>query len=154
MFTCCMTIIIQDLLNAVLHSYVDIKDSADDSGDPENEVKKLVQKKPGRKPIIGGSSRDVSHTLRTYSALIKYLLVDKKFLCVLPGYMNNNRIERYFGLMRYLSGMHMTLDISSFCKNVRTHLLWTISELCKNKDGSHKNLLYKSFFEEAQKLTD
>ena len=56
--------------------------------------------------------------------------------------------------MRYLSEMHMALDISSFCQNARTYLLWTISELYKNKDGSHKKLLCKSFFEEVQKLTD
>ena len=68
--------------------------------------------------------------------------------------MNNDRIERYFGLMRYLSGMHMVLDTSSFCQNARAYLLWTTSDLCKNKDGSHNKLLCKSFFEEAQKLTD
>ena len=96
-----------------------MKDSENNYSESENKDKNVVKKKPGRKLIISGLSRDTffsfSYTLRTCSALIRYLLLDKYFLYVLPGYMNNDRIERYFSFMKYLLGIHIALDISSFC---------------------------------------
>ena len=148
----------QKLLHAVLSSYISIKDSEDNYSESENKDKNITKKKPGRKLIIGGLPRDTflsfSYTLRIYSALIKHLLLNKYFFYVLPSYVSNNRIERYFSFMRYLSGMHMALDIISFCQNAHTHLLQTISELCKNTDRSYSKLLCKSYFEEVKKLTN
>ena len=153
-----LTIIMQESLNDVISSHVNIKDTEDNFRGSDNKEENAVKKKPDRKPIIGSLSRDtflsLSHTLRTHSPLIKCLLLDKKFECALPGHMSNDRIERHFGLMRFLSGMHMALDMISFCQNERAHSLWTMSELCKNKDGSHSKSLWNSFFKEAQKLTD
>ena len=105
---------------------------------------------PGRKPLIGGLSTDtflcLSHTLRAYSDFITHLLDVKKFKFVLSGFSNNDRIEKYFCFMRYLSGMHLALDITSFCQNARTDLFRTISRLCMNKDGSHSKIAMRDFF--------
>ena len=125
----------------------------------ENEKSKdevEEKKKTGRKPLIGGLSSDtfftLSHTLRAYSDIICYLLDEKKFYFVLPGNINNDRIEIYFSYMRYLSGMHLSLDIASFCQNARTDLLRTIVRLCEEKDGSHSKIECKKFFDSVKKL--
>lgn len=84
------------------------------------------KKSPGRNPLIGGLSADtflsLSHALRCYADFIEYLLAKKHFKHVLPGFSNNDRIEKYFCFMRCLASMHLALDIASFCQNARTEL--------------------------------
>ena len=60
------TFVLQDSLSAALHSHVGMKDSAHDSGEPENEIEKVI-KKGGRPPMIGSSSKETFLSLsRTY----------------------------------------------------------------------------------------
>ena len=116
----------------MISSYINIKDVEDSSCGSENKEEKVIKKKRDRKPLIGSLSRgtflSLSHTLRTYSALINHLLLDAKFVHALSGQMNNDRIERCFGLMRCSSGMRMALDTSRF---VKIHVPFCY-ELCHN----------------------
>ena len=52
-----LKMIMQGLLNTMISSHVNMKDAEDKSGGSENKEGKVVKKKPGRKPIIGGLSR-------------------------------------------------------------------------------------------------
>ena len=60
----------------------------DNSSGSENKEENVVKKKHDRKPIIGSLSREtflsLSHTLKTYSAIIKHLLLDiNSYMCYL-----------------------------------------------------------------------
>ena len=68
--------------------------------------------------------------------------------------ISDDRIEKYFSLMRCLAGMRMKLNINRFCQNVRTHFLRSKSESYKKKDESQNKLLCESFYAEARKLND
>ena len=111
------------------------------------------KKLPGRKPLAGGLSADafltLSHTLRCYTDFATHLLSKKRFRQVLPGFSNNNRIEKHFCFMRCLSGMHLALDITIFCQNARTDLFRTMSRLCMNDNGSHSKVAMKYFFKDV-----
>ena len=124
MFCVLTKILWKEHINECLSQYVEV--SEEDifeinqhqnlsSNDEDIGEKKL----PGRKPLVGGLSTDtfltLSHTLRCYAEFIAHLVNQKKCRYVLPGFSNNDRIEKYFCFMRYLAGMHLALDITSFC---------------------------------------
>ena len=96
----------------------------------------------------------LSHALRAFSECIKILLVEEKFLHVLPGRMNNDPIEMRFSLNRCLSGNHLALDIASFYQNEQALLLQLVGKLCTKPDESLSKIKHKYFFEVIDAITN
>ena len=71
---------------------------------------------------------------------------------MLTGKSNNDPIEHCFSLNRHLDGHGLALDFSTFANDERTLLLRLVCDLSANTDGSHNELLHKSFFEDVHSM--
>ena len=133
-------------------------ENANNISEPPIECLNKVKETRGRKKWIGGPLEETFltlwHTLYMYSDLIKHLLIKKGLNYVLTGRSNNDPIEKWFSLNRYLSSNHLTLDVSSFAHNERTLFINLLSRLCCNPNNSYNKEKYNNFFEDVQSMSE
>ena len=96
-----------------INYFINPEEEENKTAEPKNEPKHEKKRTAGRKRLIGGPSEEtfltLSHTLRSFSDLITYLLDKKGFKYVLCGRVNNDPIEMRFSLNRYLSGKSFSI---------------------------------------------
>ena len=74
----------------------------------------------GRKSLMGCLSHEtcwsLCHTLRSMVHVIRALLLDHGFKFVLPGYLNNDYLEKRFSCVRSMSGGNSSTNVARiFC---------------------------------------